>query len=138
MSVKYASFLLAAVLLVPGAALAAHGKAGLWSSTTTVAIPGMQPQTHAATYCMTQAQVDSNAPPGESPGCSYTNVQVSGSTYTADMVCKGEFKATGHFSSTYSDDSHYTATITINTGGMTMTNNVVGKWVKADCAGAMH
>ncbi len=138
MSAKSASVLLAAVLLVPGAALAAHGKVGLWSSTTTVAIPGMKPQTHAATFCMTQADVNSDAPVGGNRDCTYQNVHVSGQTYTADMVCKGQFEATGHFSSTYSSDSHYTATITINTSGMTMTNSVVGNWVKADCTGAMH
>ena len=122
--------------LAPAAALAAHGKAGLWSSTTTVTMPGMAPQSHTATYCMTPAQVNSDAPMGGNPDCTYQNVQVSGQTYTADMVCKGQFNATGRFSSTYSGDSHYTATVTINTGGMTMTNSVVGNWVKSDCAGA--
>lgn len=128
----------AALLSAPGTALAAHGKAGLWSSATTVVIQGMPPQTRSSTYCMTPAEVESNAPPGESPGCTYNNVQVSGRTYTADMVCTGEFKATGHFTSTYDSDTHYTATVTINTAGMQMTNNVDGKWVKTDCAGAQH
>jgi hypothetical protein len=139
MSSRVFAWLAAATLLfAPGAALAAHGKAGLWSSATTVVIQGMPPQTQATTYCMTQKQVESNAPPGESPGCSYSNVQASGGTYTADMVCTGEFKATGHFSSTYDRDTHYTATVTIDAAGTKMTNTVDGKWVKADCAGAEH
>ncbi|MEI9886803.1 MAG: DUF3617 domain-containing protein [Rhizomicrobium sp.] len=136
MSARPVSFLLVAVLLVPGAALAAHGKAGLWSSTTTMTMPGVPPQSHSATYCMTPAQVNSEAPMGGNPDCTYLNAHVSGQTYTADMVCKGQFNATGHFTSTYSGDSQYTATITINTGDMTMTNTVEGKWLKADCAGA--
>lgn len=136
MNIKRVALIAAIAALAPAAALAAHGKAGLWSSTTTMTVPGMGPQSHSATYCMTPAQVNSDAPPGDNPDCTYQNVHVTGQTYTADMVCKGQFNATGHFSSTYSGDSHFTATITIVTGGMTMTNNVVGQWVKADCAGA--
>lgn len=125
-------------VLLPGAALAAHGKAGLWSTTTTVTMAGVPPQTHAATYCMTAAEVASDAPPADNPDCSYRNAQASGHTYTADMVCKGKFNATGHFSSTYDSDTHYTATIAIATSGVTMTNTVEGKWLRADCTGAQH
>ena len=135
---KQIALIVGIAVLVPVAALAAHGKAGLWSSTTTVVMPGMPPQSHVATFCMTQAQVNSDAPMGGNPNCTYQNVNAIGQTYTADMVCKGQFNATGHISTTYAGDSHYTATVTIVTGGVTMTNNVVGRWVKADCAGATH
>ncbi|HXC55705.1 MAG TPA: DUF3617 domain-containing protein [Rhizomicrobium sp.] len=123
-------------LLLPAAALAAHGKVGLWSSTTSVAIPGMPAQTHTATYCMTAAEVGSDTPRSTNPSCVYQNVHVSGHTFSADMVCKGQFNATGHFTSTYDSDTHYTAEIAIATNGMTMTNTVDGKWLKADCGGA--
>ena len=136
MNIKRVALIAAIAALAPAAALAAHGKAGLWSSTTTMTVPGMGPQSHSATFCMTPAQVNSDAPVGGNPDCTYQNVHVTGQTYTADMVCKGQFNATGHISTTYADDSHYTATISIVTADMTMTNNVVGQWVKADCAGA--
>ena len=136
MKIKQVALIAAIAALLPAVAFAAHGKAGLWSSTTTMSVPGMGPQSHSATFCMTPAQVNSDAPAGGNPDCTYNNVHVTGQTYTADMVCKGQFNATGHISTTYAGDSHYTATITIVTGGMTMTNNVVGQWVKADCAGA--
>ncbi|MEJ1969978.1 MAG: DUF3617 domain-containing protein [Rhizomicrobium sp.] len=135
-------FAAAAVCLVPAAALAAHGKVGLWSSTTTVTMPGMQgmaPQTHTATYCMTAAQVNSDSPAGErNPSCTYQNIHIDGHAYSADMVCTGQLNATGHFSSTYDSDTHYTATVSIQTNGMAMTNQIDGKWLKADCAGAEH
>ncbi|HEY0302531.1 MAG TPA: DUF3617 domain-containing protein [Rhizomicrobium sp.] len=137
MSAKAASLLLAAALLLPGAALAAHGKAGLWSSTTTMTMPGMPAQSRAATYCMTQAEVASEAPAADPrSGCVYKNMSVQGRTYNADMVCTGQFKGTGRFSTTYDSDTHYTATIAIAGEGFSMTNAVEGKWLKADCAGA--
>ena len=139
MSLRSVVFLFAAVLLAPGAALAAHGKVGLWSTTTTMAMPGMGPQTHTATYCMTAAEVTSDAPVADSnSGCTYKNVSVQGHTYTADMVCSGQFKGTGHFRSTYDSDTHYNATVAIAGEGFSMTNQVEGKWLKADCGGATH
>ncbi|HEX4303376.1 MAG TPA: DUF3617 domain-containing protein [Rhizomicrobium sp.] len=139
MSFRPAAFLAFAVLLTPAAALAAHGKAGLWSSTATVSLPGMPAQTHASTYCMTAAQVVADVPPADkNSGCSYKNVSVQGHTFTAEMVCTGQFEATGRFTSTYDSDTHYTATIAMTTSGMSMTNRIEGKWLKADCAGADH
>ena len=126
------------LLFVPGAALAAHGKAGLWSSTTTMTMTDVPPQTHSATFCMTAAQVNSDTPVSQNPDCTYINVKVSGHTMSADMVCKGKFNATGHFSSTYDSDTHYTARMSMVTEGVTMNNAVEGRWVKADCTGAEH
>ncbi len=140
MSLRPAAALLAlAVLVLPGAALAANGKVGLWSSTATVSMQGMPAQSHASTYCMTAAQVASNVPPADkNSGCSYKNVSIQGRTMSADMVCTGQFEATGRFTSTYDSDTHYTATISMTTSGMSMTNRIEGKWLKADCAGADH
>jgi hypothetical protein len=126
----------AAVLLMPVAALAAHGKAGLWSSTTTVVIPGVAPQSHASTYCMTPQQVNSDTPVADpNSGCTYSNARVIGHTMTADMICTGRMNATGRFSATYDSDTHYTAAIDIAGQGFSMTNNIDGHWVKSDCAG---
>lgn len=138
MNLKRTAFALSLVVLAPASALAAHGKAGLWSSTTTANMPGMAPQSNTSTYCMTPAEVASDMPADRNPGCKYQNVSVSGRTFNADMICTGQFEATGHLTTTYDSDTHYTATMTINTGGMAMTNAVEGKWVKADCAGAQH
>lgn len=139
MSFKPAAFLAIAILLAPAAALAAHGKAGLWSSTTSTTMPAGPPQTHTATYCMTAAQVTSDAPVTDNnSGCTYKNIAVQGHTYTADMVCSGQFKATGHFTSTYDSDTRYTSTITIAGEGFNMTNHIEGTWLKADCTGAAH
>ncbi len=139
MPLKSAAMLAAAVLLLPGAALAAHGKAGLWSSTTTMTMPNVPPQSHTATFCMTAADVNSNAPPADhNSGCSYKNVSVTGRTYSADMVCTGDFKGSGHVSTTYDSDTHYNATIAIAGEGFNLTNQVEGKWLKPDCAGATH
>ncbi len=128
----------AAAILVPTAALAGHGKVGLWQSTTTMTMNGTPPQTHSSTFCMTQAQVLSDAPQGGNPGCTYQNMHADAHTVTADMVCHGQLEATGHFSTTYDSDTHYLAKFSIVTGGMTMNNSVEGTWLKADCAGAMH
>ncbi len=138
MSLKSVALLAAAVLFVPGAALAAHGKVGLWESTTSVSMPGMPAQApHKATYCMTADQVKADTPPTDArSGCTYKNVSVQGHTFTADMVCTGQFTATGHFTSTYDNDTHYTATIGIAGDGFSMTNKIEGRWLKADCAGA--
>jgi hypothetical protein len=138
MSLKPSVLLAAAVLLAPGAAFAAHGKVGTWSSTTNMSMPGMPAQAHTATYCMTAAEVNADAAPGGNPNCTYQNAHVDGHTYSADMVCTGTFEAKGHFTSTYDTDTHFTAKITLVTNGMTMTNTVEGKWLKADCTGAMQ
>lgn len=133
------SAMAAVLLLVPVAALASHGKAGLWSSTTTVTMPGMPPQVHTSTYCMTPQQVSSDQPVADPhSGCTYSNVRLSGHTMNADMTCTGQMNATGHFSSTYDSDTHFTATIAIAGQGFSMNNNVDGHWVKGDCAGADH
>jgi Protein of unknown function (DUF3617) len=126
------------VVILPGVAFAAHGKVGLWSTNTTVTMSGMAPQTHAATFCMTAQDVDRDAPRSDNPDCSYDNVHVAGGTIDADMICRGQFNATGHFQSVYDSNTHYTAHITITTDQMTMINSVDGKWLKADCTGATH
>lgn len=129
----------ALALLAPGAALAAHGKAGLWSTTSTMAMNGMPPRTNTSTYCMTQAQVNSDKPPpSENHDCVMQNEHVAGHTMSADMVCHGSFEATGHFESTYDSETHYTSKVSMKMQGMEMNTTAVGRWLRADCAGAMH
>jgi len=141
---RHIAWIAIAAALVPAAALAGHGKAGLWSSTTTMTMnmpsgPNVPPQTHSATFCMTQEQVNTDAPPpSENPSCKIENVHSLGHTVTADMVCHGQMEGTGHFSTTYDSDTHYRAQFSMAMNGMTMNSAVEGTWVKADCAGAAH
>lgn len=139
MSSKQVSFFVAAVLLVPTAASAAHGKVGLWSSTTFMATPGMPPQSHSTTYCMTAADVSSDAPRTRAgSACTFQNIAVTGHTISADMTCKGGLGATGHLTSTYDRDTHFSSTVSMNYQGRIITNHVEGNWLKVDCAGAQN
>jgi hypothetical protein len=139
MSSKRTAFFVAAALLVPGTALAAHGKVGLWSSTTTMSMPGMPPQSHSATFCMTAAEVSSDVPRGGADSaCTFQNVTVTGHTISADMTCKGGLGATGHLTSIYDSDTHFTSTITMTYQGHSIINHAEGNWLKADCAGAQN
>ena len=122
---------LVAAALMPLAALAAHGKAGLWKVTSTMHMGGMQmptlspqqmaqmkamgvhiPTSHSFTMqrCMTQAEVDADVPPNNQrpqSGCKVTGTHVSGHTMSADMVCNGQMKGHGHFHVTYDNPEHY-------------------------------
>ncbi len=141
---RHLAWLAAAAVLAPTAALAGHGKVGLWSTTSTMTMnmqgtANMAPQTHSATFCMTAQQVSSDAPPPpENPSCTMQNVHSDGHTVTADMVCHGQMEGTGHFSTTYDSDTHYRAQFSMAMNGMTMNSAIEGKWLKPDCAGATH
>ena len=129
-----------ALPLMPAAAWAGHGKVGLWETTTTVTMKDAAPQTRTGTFCMTAEQVAQEPSPPNEPNspCSYSNVSRVGNTVTADMVCTAPVAGTGHYSANYDSPTHYTSTVSMAMSGMTMTNTVDGRWVKADCAGAQH
>jgi len=154
-------FVVGCLSLLPLAALAAHGKAGLWETTVTMNIAGMptmspeqlaqmnamgvhMPTAHTVTaqHCMTPEEVAQDAPPSprSTKECAMSQVTVSGHTYTADMICTGEMEGHGHVSVSYDGDEHYVGTWSFN-GAMhghpaNMTNTFEGKWISADCAGA--
>ena len=134
----------AALIAMTGSALADHGKAGLWSVTTKASMPGMAAHTFSSQQCMTEAEVKSDALPqrSENKQCKMTNQKVSGNNFSADMVCTGDAKGTGHMSVTYDGNTHYKGqmTMAMNTGGkaMNMSNTFEGKWVSADCGKAAH
>jgi hypothetical protein len=127
-------------IIVPTAAFAAHGKAGLWESTTTVTMKDTPPQSRTATFCMTPEEVAQEVSPPSEPSspCTYTNVSRSGNAVSADMVCTAPMAGTGRYSATYDSETHYTSTVAVALQGTSMTNSVEGHWVKADCAGAQH
>ncbi|HUO88094.1 MAG TPA: DUF3617 domain-containing protein [Rhizomicrobium sp.] len=138
---RYVVFLAAAaaVSLLPASAQAGHSRSGLWSTTATTTMTGMDPQTQTATFCMTPEQAGSEGPPGgTTPGCTISNAHMDGRTYSADMVCTGQFNATGSISATYDSDTHYSATTSLVTNGVRMTTHSDSRWLKPDCAGAEH
>jgi hypothetical protein len=134
----------AALIAMTGAAVADHGKVGLWQVATKVTMPGMpQTQVYTSQHCMTAGEVKMNAmPPSSNADCKMTNEKASGGSFSGDMVCTGHAKGSGHIAVTYDTDTHYAGqmTMTMNAGGqaMHMTNSFEGKWVSADCGKTAH
>lgn len=153
---RVSGLIVGAALLAPAPALAGHGKAGLWNVTSTtsmaMAMPpevaarmkGMNmtlpPQTHVSQMCMSQAEVDSGAPPHidqAATGCTTKVVSASAAGMTAVMTCTGRMKGTGQVQVTYSGAEHYTGSYsfkgTVEGNATDMTTRFKGDWVKADC-----
>lgn len=148
-----------------GAALANHGKAGLWSVNMTIAgqdtskMPpnvldrmkamGMMPNGSGGftvQHCMTAAEVADDSKmmdTSNNKNCSVTNRQISGHTMTADLVCKGQMTGSGHVSVNYDSDTHYTGQLTMS--GKTADGTPIaqdqkfeGHWVSATCGSVTH
>jgi hypothetical protein len=149
------SIAVTSVILAPGAALAGHGKAGLWNTSTTTNIAMAMPpevaammkargmtmkgQTYNAQMCMTQAEVDADRPPhmGNENKCTSKVVSQSASAMAVDTVCNGEAKGTGHVQIRYSGAEHYTGSYSfkgeVDGNPSNMSSSFQGDWVKADC-----
>jgi hypothetical protein len=144
--------------VVPGLALAAHGKVGLWEVTTTTSMPNMpqmspaqmaqmqamgmhMPVAQAMTvqHCMTASEVASDSIQPARGDCTYSNVKIVGHTFSGDEVCHGNFEGQGHFSVTYDSDEHYSGSTSMNGSAhghmMSVSNSFEGKWMSADCGG---
>jgi hypothetical protein len=134
----------AAMIAMTGSAFADHGKAGLWQVTTKASMPGMAARNFSSQQCMTEAEVKADKLPqnSENKQCKMINQKVSGNSFSADMVCTGDTKGTGHMSVVYDGNTHYSGqmTMAMNADGhaMNMTNTFEGKWVSADCGKAAH
>lgn len=146
-----------ALIFVPGAALAGHGKAGLWNTVTTtnmaMTMPpemaaqmkamGMKPPTansFKGQMCMSQAEVDSNNPPHideGGTGCTTKVISQTGSSMKAQMTCNGRMKGSGTMQVTYSGAEHYKGNYdfkgTVEGNPTNMSTTFQGDWVKADC-----
>lgn len=148
----------AALMLAPGAALAGHGKAGLWNVTTSMnmATPSMPPEameqmkkmgvkmptsrSFASQICMTQAEVDSDKLPAmgkNEMNCTSHIVSQTASSMTAQTVCTGEMKGTGQMQISYSGAEHYAGSYSFK-GNMSghpvdTSSSFKGDWLKADC-----
>lgn len=149
----------AAVVGLPAAAMAGHGKAGLWQITTTMggmdkmippeALAQMKArgismpaaQTFSTQQCVTPAQAAADGPPPmQGNDCHMANARTTSTSFSADMVCSGRMNGSGHLQVTYDSAEHYRGEMTMhgNVQGheMAMTNKFEGRWLKADCAGA--
>lgn len=147
-------FAAAFAVMLPGAALAAHGKAGLWTvSSTTEMNMAMPPEvaarmremkmpsnTHTSQMCMSQEEVNSDRPPHideASTGCATSLVSSTASAMTAAMTCNGRLKGTGKMQISYSGAEHYRGSYSFTgqvEGNPTrMTTHFKGDWVGANC-----
>ena len=153
----------ALLLVSPGVALAGHGKAGLWTITTSIQMPNMpqmpqmSPEVAAmmkqrgmsmpgmggpitTQICMTQADVDANVPPrsgNHEEDCQTHVISQTSSSMSADTVCSGRMQGTGHMQVSYSGAEHYEGSYSFK-GSMEghpnqMSSTFKGDWVKADC-----
>jgi hypothetical protein len=153
----------AALLAAPIAALAAHGKAGLWQMTVTIdssaahmpdmsSLPpeaqarmkamgiGMNGNSITMQHCMAATDFSTGKIPlstGRNKNCTNSNVSFSGNRMTADVTCTGSFVGTGHFEADWDSDEHYTADISITgtRNGQPMTNHekIEGRFLSAQC-----
>lgn len=156
--------LLASMMSISTAALAAGGmKPGLWNMTMKsdamkdlkmpkltpeqmeqmkkmgIKLPDMQDGAMTVKVCMTKAMIERNEPPTgpQESGCQSKNMQRSGSSYSADIICdgpvlKGEGKAKGTFTSS-EVNSIYDFKGTSQGKPVVMHHETTGKWVSADC-----
>jgi Protein of unknown function (DUF3617) len=151
----------------PMAALASHGKVGLWEITTTMNMGGVQmpdmsklpPEAQAqmkkmgvhmsgntvtTQHCMTAAEVAQDKPPAmqHAKDCTLEHVSVSNGSMSADMVCHGQMEGTGHIQVSYSGAAHYTGSMkmtgTAQGHPVSMSNTFEGHWVSPDCGGVTH
>ena len=152
------------VVALPLAAVASHGKVGLWDVTVTMKMenaPQIPPDqlakmkamgitvpnnnTMTVQHCMTAAEVAADKPPQmqHNKDCTMQNIKQSGNNYSADMVCSGaDMTGNGHFSVSYDSDAHYAGKMTFSGtshGHLTaMTNVFEGRWVSASCGNVGH
>ncbi|MDR3528542.1 MAG: DUF3617 domain-containing protein [Rhizomicrobium sp.] len=152
--------LTACALALSPAALAAHGKVGTWEATIQsngmAAMPDMsklppsvQAQMKArgvhmnaggmtTKFCMTAEQVKNDKPELSRHGaCETVNLKMTGNTFSADMVCKGETKMRGHVEVTFDSAEHYTGrtTMTMTVEGQTTTRatTMEARWLSPTC-----
>lgn len=149
--------IVAALILAPGAALAGHGKAGLWKTSTTTNMamtmpPEMAAQmkamgmkapaanTFTSQMCMSQAEVDSSAPPHidqGATGCVTKVLSATANSMTAQMTCNGRMKGIGTMKISYRGAEHYEGSYdfkgSVEGNPTNMTTTFKGDWVRADC-----
>jgi hypothetical protein len=155
------SVIAAAIVLAPAAALAAHGKPGLWNISSTMQManmPQMPPQAMAmmkargmsmpgmggapvvSQICMTQDQVNADKPPAMSQheeSCTTKVLNQTATSVTAETTCHGRMNGVGHSQISWRGNDHYEGSYSFK--GMAeghpqdMSTHFAGDFVKADC-----
>jgi len=115
------------------AALAGHGKVGLWESTVQVMGRAMTNK-----FCMSAAQVAADKPVYRNQAhCTPQNEKMSGNTYSADVVCTSPMNMKMHMQITWDSAEHYSGTQTTDMamGGQTMHNSTSfeARWLSPNC-----
>ena len=145
------------LLLSSGVALAGHGKAGLWNTSTVMNMAMTVPpellaqmkkagmkmptaQTITTQMCMTQAEVDADRPPQmgkNDTGCETHVLRQTASSMAADVICNGQAKGIGHIEVAYTGAEHYTGSYAFKGSVAGHPSNLAtkftGDWVKAEC-----
>jgi hypothetical protein len=149
-----------AVLLVPVAAWAAHGRAGLWTISTTMEManmPQMPPEAMAmmksrgmqmpgmgkpfvSQICMTQDQVKADRMPAmnrQEINCTPKILNQTSSSVTTEVTCHGTMEGVGRSQMNWRGNEHYEGTYSFK-GSMhghaqDMSTHYTGDFVKADC-----
>ena len=152
-----------AVLLAPAAALAAHGRAGLWRITTTMDMPDMPqmpdlpPEAMAmmksrgmsmpgmgapivTQICMTQEEVNADRIPSmnnSEANCTTKVLSQTPTSMTAETTCRGRMEGVGRMQMSWRGNEHYEGTYSFK-GVMQgrphqMNTRYTGDFVKADC-----
>ncbi|RZI40855.1 DUF3617 domain-containing protein [Herbaspirillum sp. HC18] len=105
-----------------------------------VEIPHMQDGGMVTRVCMTKQMLEGNQVPGmekNEAGCQTKNMQQSGGSYSADIVCNGDMKGEGKIKGTFSGDTGFTSTYdfkgTMHGQPVSQRHESSGKWLGADC-----
>jgi len=148
------------IAALPLAALASHGKVGLWDITVKMSMPNMpkippdqiakmramgvhisDDNTVTTQHCMTAEEVAADRPPQmqHQKDCSMQNIKSGGGSFSAEMVCTGaEMQGSGHVTVAYDSDAHYSGQMTFagtaHGHPASMTNSFEGKWISGDCS----
>ena len=157
---RISPWIAASLILVPAVALAAHGKAGLWTVTSTMEmsnmpqippealammkarhmpIPGSgQPTT--TQMCMTQEQVNADKPPAMSnrdESCDTKVLNQSPALIEAQVTCHGRMEGVGRVKISWRGNEHYEGSYnfkgTMEGRPQEMSTHYTGDFVKADC-----
>jgi hypothetical protein len=157
---KFVSGLIAiTIVLAPVAALAAHGKPGLWNISSTMEMgnmlmspeamammkqrgmkmPGMGGQPIVTQICMTQEQVNGDKPPmnNRQENCTTKLLSQTSTTMTSQVTCHGRMEGVGRAQMSWRGNEHYEGTYsfrgTMEGRPQQISTHYTGDFVKADC-----
>jgi hypothetical protein len=155
------AMVLIAMILAPVAALAAHGRPGLWTVSSTMQManmPQMPPEAMAmmkahgmkmqgmggqpvvTQICMTQEEVDADKPPAmnnRDESCTNKILSQTPTSITAETVCHGRMDGVGHMQINWHGNEHYQGSYsfkgTAQGHPQEFSTDYSGDFVKADC-----